>query len=72
MFWEITSFLLLFGATLFAPAAPLVEGISAPLRAEQAAVTAPAQDANERAGVRRIQTYGPGSRPKCNGKCYTE
>ena len=72
MFWEITSFLLLFGATLFAPATPLSEEISAPLRAEQSAVTAPARDANEGVGARRIQTYGPGSRPKCNGKCYTE
>lgn len=74
MFWEITSFLLLFGATFFAPATPLGEGISAPLHAEQPAITARARDANEGIGARRVQIYGPSTRPRCNRNvaCMTE
>ncbi|HEX4945487.1 MAG TPA: hypothetical protein VFZ34_02330 [Blastocatellia bacterium] len=74
MFWEITSFLLLFGATFFAPVASLDEGISTSLRAEQPAATAPAPGANGRVGTNPVRIYAPGSRPKCNlsVQCQTQ
>jgi hypothetical protein len=66
MFWDITSFLLLWGAALFSPATPLGEGITAPPRNESPVVTAPAQGGVELPGGRPVVINPPPPRPVCN------
>lgn len=68
MFWDITSFLLLWGAALFSPATQLGEGITAPLRNESPVLTTPAQAHVEIPGGRHVVIAGPGSRPICRIK----
>jgi hypothetical protein len=63
MFWDITSFLLLWGAAFFSPATPLGEGITAPTRNESPVVTAP--ENIEVSDTRRVELNGPGTKPVC-------
>lgn len=68
MLWEITSFFLQWGASLFSPAAPLGAGIIVPSGNEPSVVTAPASGNVERPDPRRILINPPGSKPVCRIK----